>query len=341
MRTTLPAFILAILLALASGGAASAQTATPKPTAGPVAPTKAPVAQPTPPADYEAQALEQLGNLRNIAAAHHWFSGVPTDTASSTLAVLRDEFYPFISNVTPPAEFAPFHMSLFMALRPCQAVATLHEQGGGDRDAMMALVTASYAQSCHAAAAVASVEWARVTGNVPIFYSTATPAAPTPAPAATPAAALPSDDGPTGTLSQTVEGVTVEILSLEVSDFGSFSEANTQLAGRLAEQSDFAPAAVGVLSVGVTNRTAAPTDVIPVQFAAIVVAGEQIDLSAYRLLSTNDLDTTYYPGASKSGTIYFALPQSAWDAIKGGAQVGYYIGSYGRDYAFEIAPTLP
>jgi hypothetical protein len=330
MSRILPAFLLAILLALASGGAASAQTATPKPTAGTVAPSPTPTA----PADYEAQALEQLGNLRNIAAAHHWFSGVPTDTASSAIALLADEFYPFVSNVTPPAEFAPFHMSLFMALRPCQAAAALHERGGGSRDAYTAVVTATYAQSCYTAAADASVEWARVTGRVPIFYSTATPTA-------TPAAALPSDDGPRGTLSQTVEGVTVDILSLEVSDFGSFSEANTQLAGRLADQSDFTPAAVGVLSVGVTNRTAASTDVIPVQFAAIVVAGEQIDLSAYRLLSTNDLDTTYYPGASKSGTIYFALPQSAWDAIKGGAQVGYYIGSYDRDYAFEIAPTLP
>lgn len=331
MRTTLPAFVLAILLALA-GGAAIAQTATPTPT-----PRPTPAAQATPPADYEAQALEQLGNLRNIAAAHHWFSGVPTDTASSTLAVLRDEFYPFISNVTPPAEFAPFHMSLFMALRPCQAVATLHEQGGGDRDAMMALVTASYAQSCHAAAAAASVEWARVTGNVPIFYSTATPAAP----AATPAAALPSDDGPTGTLSQTVEGVTVEILSLEVSDFGSFSETNAQLAGSLAEQSDFAPAAVGVMSVKVTNRSAAPVDLHPAWDAAVVVAGEQINLSVYRFLNTNNLDTSYYPDAFKSGTIYFALPRSAWEAIEGGARVGYYIDSYGRDYAIQITPTLP
>ena len=130
-------------------------------------------------------------------------------------------------------------------------------------------------------------------------------------------------------------------MSLEVSDFGSFSETNAQLAGSLAEQSDFAPAAVGVMSVKVTNRSAAPVDLHPAWDAAVVVAGEQINLSVYRFLNTNNLDTSYYPDAFKSGTIYFALPRSAWEAIEGGARVGYYIDSYGRDYAIQITPTLP
>jgi len=49
MRTTLPAFVLAILLALA-GGAAIAQTATPTPT-----PRPTPAAQATPPARATGQ----------------------------------------------------------------------------------------------------------------------------------------------------------------------------------------------------------------------------------------------------------------------------------------------
>lgn len=168
------ALILTALLALALAGAAIAQTATPTPRPHLPAPTKAPVATiapsaPTPPADYEAQALAQLGNLRTIAGNLYFVSGIPTDTVDSAISTLANELRPFASDVTPPAEFAPFHMRLFMALRPCEMAAALVQRGGAD--VFTATITSSYTQSCYTAAADASVEWARTTGKVPIFPS--------------------------------------------------------------------------------------------------------------------------------------------------------------------------
>lgn len=345
MPRLLPAFVLAILLGLAGAAAAHAQTATPRPMLPAPRPTPTQV---QPIANYETRAAEQLGNLSAIAGDMLYVSTPSAAELSNYNHLLINGVGGFVRDTTPPAEFAAFHTRLGWAVNICELTARVLESQG--EDVFWFLSASMYAQACRDAAGDALTEWAHATGKVPFFSLPAAPVArptarpttaPTPAPAATPAAALPSDDGPTGTLSQTVEGVTVEILSLEVSDFGSFSEANTQLAGKLAEQSDFTPAAAGVLSVKVTNRSAAPVDLHPAWDAAVVVAGEQIDLSAYRFLNTNNLDTSYYPDAFKSGTIYFALPRSAWEAIEGGARVGYYIDSYGRDYAIQIAPTLP
>ena len=171
MPRILPALVLATLLALALAAAVTAQTATPTPRPLLPAPTKAPVATTTPaaptPADYEAQALEQLGNLRTIAGGIYRVGSVPTDTVDSAISTLVDEIRPFASSVTPPAEFAPFHMRLFMALRPCEMAVALVQRGGDD--VFTAMITSSYTQSCYTAAADASVEWARVTGKAPIF----------------------------------------------------------------------------------------------------------------------------------------------------------------------------
>lgn len=164
--------ILAGLLVVALANVANAQTATPTPKPLLPAPTKAPVATiappaPTPPADYEAQALEQLGNLRAVATDLYLVSDVPTDTVDSAISTLTNELRPFASDVTPPADFAPFHVRLYMALRPCMMAAALIQRGGAD--VFTAMIVSSYTQSCYTAAADASVEWARATGKAPIF----------------------------------------------------------------------------------------------------------------------------------------------------------------------------
>lgn len=324
MSRFLPAFVLAILLALAGSAMAIAQTATPTP-----------VPAPTPDAaGYEGAALEQLGNLRNIAADLYDLTGIPTSTIASHADLLAGDVASFAGNVTPPAEFAPFHMRVFMALRPCMAAARVVSAQGSD--VFWVMVAASYTQACYAAVSEASVEWARVTGKVPIFQATPTPAGSTtevPAVEAAPA-------GEQGVSSQTVDSVTVEILGLEVQDFESYREVDSETADRLVYDSDFTPAAAAILSLNVANHTDKSVQLLPVQSGAVVVAGEQFDLFAYRLLDIGDLDTTYHPGAFKTGKIVFALPQSAWDAIVDGASVAYYIDS-SRDYAFEIEPSLP
>jgi hypothetical protein len=108
MSRVLPVLILAGLLVLAFASIAHAQTATPTPKPLLPAPTKAPVATiaptaPTPPADYEAQALEQLGNLRAVASDLYLVSGVLTDTVDSAISILTNELRPFASDVTPPS----------------------------------------------------------------------------------------------------------------------------------------------------------------------------------------------------------------------------------------------
>ncbi len=175
MSRVFPILVLGLLgamLAVASVGAAIAQTATPTPKPLLPAPTKAPVATivptaPTTPADYEAQALEQLGNLRAVASDLYLVSGVLTDTVDSAISILTNELRPFASDVTPPADFAPFHVRLYMALRPCLMAVALIQRGGDD--VFTAMIVSSYTQSCYTAAADASVEWARVTGEAPIF----------------------------------------------------------------------------------------------------------------------------------------------------------------------------
>ena len=167
-----PVLLLAGLMALAAVGITYAQTATPTPKPLLPAPTKAPVATitpaaPTPSDDYEAQALEQLGNLRVIAGGLYRVGSVPTDTVDSAISTLVNELRPFASSVTPPAEFAPFHMRLFMALRPCEMAVALVQIGRDD--VFTAMITSGYTQSCYTATADASVEWARATGKVPLF----------------------------------------------------------------------------------------------------------------------------------------------------------------------------
>lgn len=166
MSRILPVLILAGLLVLAFASIAIAQTATPTPKPLLPAPTKAPPAAQAP-ADYEAQALEQLGNLRAVASDLYLVSGVLTDTVDSAISILTNELRPFASDVTPPAEFAPFHVRLYMALRPCLMAVALIQRGGDD--VFTAMIVSSYTQSCYTAAADASVEWARVTGEAPIF----------------------------------------------------------------------------------------------------------------------------------------------------------------------------
>jgi hypothetical protein len=142
------------------------------------------------------------------------------------------------------------------------------------------------------------------------------------------------------TLSQTVNGVTVEMLSLELVPIDQYAESDPEMAEKLAYYADSPFVAAGVLAVRITNHSNASAQVIPVQHAAIVAGGEQIDLSSFRLLTNNDIDTTYFPEASKQGGVTFAVPASAWDAIAAGGTAVYYIDtSDGRQYAFEIELT--
>lgn len=143
-------------------------------------------------------------------------------------------------------------------------------------------------------------------------------------------------------LSQTVDGVTVEMLSLEFVPIDQYAESEPDMAEKLAYYADSPFAAAGVLTVRITNHSDTSAQVIPVQHAAIVVGGEQIDLSSFRLLTNNDIDTTYFPEASKQGGVTFAVPASAWDAIGAGGTATYYIDtSDGREYTFkiELAPA--
>lgn len=337
MSRFLPAFVFAILLALAGSTVVMAQTATPTPT---------PDA-----ASYEEAALEQLGNLRIVATDLYLMTGITTDTAQSYLALIRDEVLPFTNDTTPPPDFAAFHVLLFMAVRPCGLSAAYLQQG--QTDIFSTVIMSSYIQACYRSVSDASVEWARVTHTAPIFQLRATPAAsataeptsssitPIPTPTDTPAPPAAVDDmSDQSALSKTVDGMTVEILGLEVQDFESYREVDSETADRLVYSSDFTPAAAAILSLNVANHTDKSVQLLPVQSGAVVVAGEQFDLFAYRLLDIGDLDTTYHPNAFKTGKIVFALPQSAWDAIVDGASLAYYIDS-SRDYAFEIEPSLP
>lgn len=141
-------------------------------------------------------------------------------------------------------------------------------------------------------------------------------------------------------LSQTVAGVTIEVLGLEFVPIGKYEERDPKTASSLTLYSDSPPAAAGILTLRITNHTDESARVIPVQSAVVVIAGEQIDLSGYYQLITNDIDTTYFPNASKQGGVTFSISQSAFDAVSTGAPVAYYIGTDGRDYTFEIQPTL-
>lgn len=332
------AAILAALLTLAGGAVVMAQTAMPTPQPGEPAPTPDV-------ASYEAAALEQLGNLRIVATDLYPMTGIPTSTAQSHLALIRDEVMPFANNTTPPPDFAPFHVLLFMSVRPCGMSAAYIQQG--QTDMLSAIIASSYIQACYRSVSDASVEWARVTHTVPIFQARATPAAsaaaePTASSATPVAAPTAGNDAPEqSAISQTVDGVTVALTSLKVLPFDEYQAADPEGADDLAYYAEFPPAAVGILSISVANHSDQAAEVIPIQFAAVVVAGEQIDLSSYRLISTGDLDTTYYPGAAKQGSAVFALSETAWSAISGGAQLTYYASSRGRDYVLQIEPSLP
>ncbi len=141
-------------------------------------------------------------------------------------------------------------------------------------------------------------------------------------------------------LSQTVAGVTVEVLGLEFLPIGRYEERDPKTASSLIFYSDSPPAAAGILTLRITNHTDESARIIPVQDAVVVIAGEQIDLDGYYQLITNDIDTTYLPNASKQGGVTFPIFQSTLDAVATGALVTYYINTDGRDYAFEIKPTL-
>lgn len=143
-------------------------------------------------------------------------------------------------------------------------------------------------------------------------------------------------------LSQTVDGVTVEMLSLEFVPINQYAETDPKTAENLANYADSPPAAAGILTVRVTNRSDTSARVTPVQDAAIVVGGEQIDLDGFYMLINNDVDTTYFPEASKQGGVTFPIPASAWDAIAAGGTAVYYIATNdGREYTFkiELAPA--
>lgn len=143
-------------------------------------------------------------------------------------------------------------------------------------------------------------------------------------------------------LSQTVDGVTVEMLSLEFLPFDQYAEANPDSAERLVRLADNSPAAAGILTVRVINHSDASVRVIPIQQAAIVAGGEQIDLGNFYMLIDNDIDTTYFPEASKQGGVTFAVPDYVWNAIAAGGTAAYYIDTDDdREYAFkiELAPA--
>lgn len=144
-------------------------------------------------------------------------------------------------------------------------------------------------------------------------------------------------------LSQTVDGVSVEMLSLEFISIDQYAESAPEMAEDLVRYADGPPAAAGILTVRVTNHSDTSAHVVPIQHAAIVVGGEQIDLSGFYMLINNDVDTTYFPEASKQGGVAFAVPASAWNAIVAGGTATYYIDTDdGRQYTFkiELAPTM-
>ena len=142
-------------------------------------------------------------------------------------------------------------------------------------------------------------------------------------------------------LSETVDGITVEVVGLEVTPFEDFSEADPKTAERLTAYADFDPAAAGVLSVRVTNGTDEPANVVPIQHAALVVGPNQIDLSRYYMLITGDVDGDYYPGVTKEGGVTFAVPAAVLDAVQDGEPVSYFIDTNAGEWSFEIQPTLP
>ncbi len=161
MTRFLPALTLAVMLALAGLAAAGAQsTPTPKPLLP--APTAAPAAA----SDYQELARVQLGNLRTCAADMYQVVKVVTDTLDSCAAGLKT-IDAFVTATTPPPALAPFQMRLFMALRPCWRANDILRAGG--TDVFWFMTAASYTQACYTAASDASVEWARVTGKMPIF----------------------------------------------------------------------------------------------------------------------------------------------------------------------------
>ena len=340
MSRFLPAVILAALLTLAGGAVVMAQTAMPTPQPGEPAPTPDV-------ASYEAAALEQLGNLRIAASNLYPISGVPTDTAQSYLNLIRDEVIPFFRDTTPPPEFAPFHARVGLAVLPCLYAAAYVQQGKSDT--LSVAVASTYTQGCYDAMGDTLVEWVRVKGVSQAFQARSTPAASAAAeptassatPVATPAPpAAANDILYQVALSQTIDGVTVEIQGLEIHDFDSFRNNDPSSADKLLRYSKFTPAAAAILSLVVTNHTDKSVQLFPIQSGAVVVAGEQVDLSAYWSLDIGDLDTTYHPGAFKAGAVIFSLSQSAWDAIVDGSSVAYYIDSP-RNYAFEIESPLP
>lgn len=142
-------------------------------------------------------------------------------------------------------------------------------------------------------------------------------------------------------LSETVDGITVEVTGLEVTPIADVDADDPKTAERLRAYADFDPAAAGVLSVRVTNGTDEPANVVPIQHAALVVGSDQIDLSRYYMLITGDVDGDYYPGVTKEGSVTFAVPASVLDAVSDGAPVSYFIDTNAGEWSFEIQPTLP
>ncbi len=142
-------------------------------------------------------------------------------------------------------------------------------------------------------------------------------------------------------LSQTVNDITVEVLDLIVFPFDALVAEDSRAADLLRRDADFDPAAVGLLTIRVTNDADEPEHIVPIQHAALVVGADQIDLDGYYMHITGDLDGDYYPGVTKEGNVAFAVRQSTWDAITAGAPVNYFIDTGGNKWAFEITPTLP
>ncbi len=228
MSRLLPALVLAALLAIAGVAVVNAQTSTPTPEPLLPAPTAAPTS--TPPADYEAQALVQLGNLRNCAADMYQIN-VTTDTLDSCFKLLLDEIDPFAYSTTPPPAFAPFQMRLFMSVRPCWRANNVIRTRG--KDPFWFLTAAMDTQACYSAASDASVEWARVTGTVPVFQApTSTPTADAPVAAATPAAIIDANVDDLGLSWQLTNATDPQI---ELEDWSGYKSQNGYFAaaGRL------------------------------------------------------------------------------------------------------------
>lgn len=174
MRSLFFPLVSTLLLVLISAVVVSAQTATP-----------------TPPSlqsadDYQQAALVQLGNLRSAAGDMYQINAISDAALVFYEELLQGEVTTFASTVDPPAEFAPFHTRLFMALRPCITANRILQTMNADIFSFS--IASSYAQACYMAASDASVEWSRVTGTSPVFPSVV-PAdlilTPTPIPTAT------------------------------------------------------------------------------------------------------------------------------------------------------------